>query len=91
MVYACPCCDRTVIYRREGNGNATDDRPFRCGRCRTSFQYIVERPNKRPQNGGQRTLTVCREQEDFTARELSAIAADDDSANAVDEWLVMRQ
>lgn len=47
MTYACPCCNRGGnVYEREGNGNACDDRPFRCQKCSDTFTVVIERPTR---------------------------------------------
>lgn len=78
--YACPACDRTTIYEREGRGNTSDypDRPYRCEDCGVVLQYIIERPKKRLAVSGQTALPGIGERRDtILSRELAAKAPED--------------
>ena len=55
MVYTCPECDSSAIYRRKGGGNpylGDHDDDFSCQNCKTTFNEPDERPAK--QEGGHR-------------------------------------
>lgn len=88
MVYCCPACDSAgCIYHRSGNGNtqAHPERPFRCQECGVTLEYVVERPNKNPRSGGQKTLTGPRWTEAITAHELAARSPEELGLSALGE------
>lgn len=78
--FACPACDSTVVYEREGRGNTPDDpdKPYRCENCSTTLLYVIERPKKQKHWIGQQKLPNSRpENRRYTARELSAKGPED--------------